>query len=74
MEGEGTQAPMPVLGAAIKRDLAARQRQCVALTAVLGINDPGGELLEPPLAVEIRHALEIEIPLRRGRRAVFLYE
>ena len=51
MQGEGAQAPMPMLCAAIQRQLAAGQRERVALAAVFSIDDPGGQLLKPSFGV-----------------------
>ena len=74
MQGEGAQAPMPVLCAAIERQRAAGECERVALAAVFSVDDPRGQLLEPSLGAELRQALEIEMPFGRGCRAIFLDE
>src|ERR1700722_3531500 len=74
MEGEGAQASMSVLSAAIERQRTAWQLKRVALAAIFSIDDPSGKLLKTPLSIKIGQALEVKEPLRSRRGAIFLDE
>src|SRR6185437_250565 len=58
VERERRQAPMAMLGAAIRRDALARELESVEITARLGVDDPACELRQAGLEVALPDRLE----------------